>query len=204
MVSAYITTCPCSLRAARPMVCISDTSERKKPSLSASSMATRLTSGISRPSRSRLIPTSTSNTSIRMSRMILERSKVSTSECRYFTLIPACLKYSVSSSAIRFVSVVTSTFPAIGFSPVSSGVCPFFISFLISEIRSSICPRAGRTSTSGSRSPVGLITCSVRMSSCSASYCPGVADTNITWSSLSSNSSNFKGLLSSAEGSLKP
>ena len=59
--SAYMTTWPSTLRAARPIVWISDVSERRKPSLSASRIATSETSGMSSPSRSRLMPTSTSN-----------------------------------------------------------------------------------------------------------------------------------------------
>lgn len=46
--------------AARPIVCINDLSERKKPSLSASSIATSDTSGMSSPSLNKLIPTNTS------------------------------------------------------------------------------------------------------------------------------------------------
>ena len=46
--------------ARAPMVWIRLRSERRKPSLSASRIATSETSGMSRPSRSRLIPTSTS------------------------------------------------------------------------------------------------------------------------------------------------
>ncbi len=61
MVSAYSTTRPSTLRAARPMVWMSEEAERRKPSLSASRMATSATSGRSRPSRSRLMPTRTSN-----------------------------------------------------------------------------------------------------------------------------------------------
>ena len=56
--------------------------ERRNPSLSASRMATSETSGISSPSLSKLIPTSTSNLPKRRSRMISTRSTVSTSECR--------------------------------------------------------------------------------------------------------------------------
>jgi hypothetical protein len=52
---------PDTLRAARPIVWISDVPERRKPSLSASRIATSDTSGRSSPSRSRLMPTSTSN-----------------------------------------------------------------------------------------------------------------------------------------------
>jgi excinuclease ABC subunit A len=88
MVSAYMMTWPSALRAARPMVWIREVALLRNPSLSASRMATRVISGISRPSRNRLIPTSTSNTSRRISRMIWARSSVSMSECRYFTRIP--------------------------------------------------------------------------------------------------------------------
>ena len=56
MVSAYMCTWPDTLRAARPMVWISEVAERRKPSLSASRMATSDTSGRSSPSRSRLMP----------------------------------------------------------------------------------------------------------------------------------------------------
>ena len=93
---------------------------------------------------------------------------------------------------MRFVSVVTST------------LLFFSVSLLISAIRSSICPSTGRTDTSGSSSPVGRRICSTRISSCSASYFEGVADTNIIWSICDSNSSKLSGLLSNAEGSLNP
>ena len=63
------------------MVWIRLVSLRKKPSLSASRMATRLTSGMSRPSRRRLMPTRTSNSPRRRSRMSSMRSMVSTSWC---------------------------------------------------------------------------------------------------------------------------
>ena len=55
-------TSPLMLRAARPIIWMSDQAERRKPSLSASRIATRVTSGRSIPSRSRLIPTRTSKT----------------------------------------------------------------------------------------------------------------------------------------------
>jgi hypothetical protein len=80
--SAYRIALPSTLRAARPIVCISDPEERRKPSLSASRIATRETSGRSRPSRSRLIPTRTSNSPLRRSRRMRTLSRVSMSECR--------------------------------------------------------------------------------------------------------------------------
>ena len=88
MRSAYISTVPSTLRAARPIVWISDVSDRRKPSLSASRIATSETSGRSSPSRSRLMPTSTSNSPSRRSRRISIRCSVSTSECRYRTRMP--------------------------------------------------------------------------------------------------------------------
>ena len=80
--SAYRIAWPSTWRAARPMVWISDPDDRRKPSLSASRIATSETSGRSSPSRSRLIPISTSNSPRRRSRRILMRSSVLTSECR--------------------------------------------------------------------------------------------------------------------------
>ena len=192
MVSAYRITKPSALRAARPMVWIRLVSLRRKPSLSASSMATRLTSGRSRPSRSRLMPTSTSNSPSRRSRMISMRSSADTSACMYRTRMPSPRKCAVRSSAIFFVSVVTST-------------RSFFCSRLwISSTRSSICPTTGRTSTRGSSRPVGRITCSTIWSASCFSKSPGVADTYTAWENRSSNSSNFSGRLSKAQGRRKP
>ena len=51
ILSAYKIALPFKLRAARPMVWIKLRSLRKKPSLSASKIATKLTSGTSKPSR---------------------------------------------------------------------------------------------------------------------------------------------------------
>ena len=66
----------------RPIVWINEVSDRKNPSLSASRIATSPHSGISSPSRSKLIPTSTSNSPKRKSRIISTRSTVSISECK--------------------------------------------------------------------------------------------------------------------------
>ena len=82
VLSAYKIALPFKFRAARPMVWIKERSERKNPSLSASKIATRDTSGISKPSRNKLIPTNTSNSPKRKSRIISTRSTVSISECR--------------------------------------------------------------------------------------------------------------------------
>jgi hypothetical protein len=65
-----------TLRAARPIVWISEVSLRKNPALSASKIATSETSGKSNPSRNRLIPTSTSKSPLRRSPRISTRSSV--------------------------------------------------------------------------------------------------------------------------------
>src|SRR6266404_3098357 len=66
-VSAYRMVRPDMWRAQRPIVWISEVALRKYPSLSASRIATRDTSGRSRPSRRRLMPMSTSNSPRRRS-----------------------------------------------------------------------------------------------------------------------------------------
>ena len=66
--------------AARPIVCISEVSDRRNPSLSASKIATRETSGKSNPSLKRLIPTNTSKFPSLKSLKISDRSTVSISE----------------------------------------------------------------------------------------------------------------------------
>ena len=73
-------------------VCISALSLRRKPSLSASSMATSSTSGRSSPSRSRFMPTSTSNSPFLKSPTMSILSKVSMSECIYRTFMPTSLR----------------------------------------------------------------------------------------------------------------
>ena len=70
---------PLRWRAARPAVWINEVSLRRKPSLSASRMHTSDTSGRSRPSRSRLIPTNTSTVAARSWRRISTRSTASMS-----------------------------------------------------------------------------------------------------------------------------
>ena len=80
ILSAYMMTLLLIFLAARPAVWVSDFSERRNPSLSASRIATNDTSGRSRPSRNRLIPTRTSKFPNRKSRIISTRSSVCTSE----------------------------------------------------------------------------------------------------------------------------
>ncbi len=165
---------------------------RRKPSLSASRIATRETSGMSSPSRSRLMPMRTSNSPLRRSRMISIRSMVSTSWCMYRTRTPFFSIKVVRSSAIFLVRVVTSTR-----SPLAERL-------LHSLRRSSICPSTGRTTISGSSRPVGRMTCSTTGAPSWRSRVPGVALTYTTWCIFWPNSSKFSGRLSRAEGSRKP
>jgi len=104
------------------LVCVNDLVDLKKPSLSASRIATNATSGKSSPSRSKFTPTSTLKFPRRKSLSISTRSKVSTSECIYLVFMPRFIRYLVSSSAMRFVRVVTSilNFLSIVFSISSS------------------------------------------------------------------------------------
>ena len=107
----------------RPMVWTRLVSPRRKPSLSASRIATRETSGRSSPSRRRLTPTSTSYSPRRRSRMIWIRSRVSISECGSADLDCPVTRAGrlVRSSAIFLVSVVTRTrSPGLGADPFGS------------------------------------------------------------------------------------
>ena len=76
-------------------------------------------------------------------------------------------KYSVRSSAMRLVSVVTSTRSLRA------------ARRRISDSRSSTWVRAGRTSTCGSTRPVGRTTCSTILSAVRLLVGPGVAETKI-------------------------
>ena len=107
VLSAYKSTRPFTLRAALPMVWMSDVSLRRNPSLSASNMPTSSTSGRSRPSRKRLTPTKTSNTPLRKSVSISMRSIVLTSLWTYRAFTLRSTKNCVRSSAIFLVRTVT-------------------------------------------------------------------------------------------------
>ena len=111
----------------------------------------------------------------------------------YRTLRPCSWRYSVRSSAIRFVSVVTSVRK------------PFSAADLASSSRSSTWCATGRTSTAGSTRPVGRMTCSAKTPSvCPSSQSPGVADTNTDCGRMPFHSSNLSGRLSTQDGSLNP
>ena len=192
MVSAYIITLPSTFLAALPNVWIKLVIFLKNPSLSASRIATRETSGMSSPSLSKFIPTRTSNSPSLSCRISSVLWRFSISECRYRTLIWRFERYSAKSSAMRFVSVVTRTRWLLS------------VRFFISDTRSSIWLSVFRTSTWGSTSPVGLTSCSAIWKLRARSYWLGVADTNIAFLMYFSNSANFNGLLSNALGSLNP
>ena len=93
---------------------------------------------------------------------------------------------------MRLVSVVTNT------------RSPAFVRSMISLKTSSTCVVAGRTSTSGSTSPVGRTTCSTICELLDNSHAAGVADTKTDRRILRSNSSNRSGRLSSADGNRNP
>ncbi|KKS02927.1 MAG: hypothetical protein UU57_C0040G0007 [Candidatus Woesebacteria bacterium GW2011_GWE1_41_24] len=77
--------------------------------------------------------------------------------------------------------------------------------FLISSIISETWFLRGLISTSGSGIPVGRTKSSVTFpSDIDTSQSLGVAELAIKFGTLRINSSNFKGLLSSADGSLNP
>jgi len=156
--SAYKTTLPSTFLAALPDIWIKERAERRNPVLSASKIATRETSGKSRPSRNKLTPTITSNSPNLRLLIIWARSMESISLCKYLLFIPAFCRYWLRSSLILLVSVITRTFW-------------FFATLsLIWLMRSSTWFLIGLISISGSSKPVGLITCSttsplVRLSS---------------------------------------
>ena len=100
------------------------------------------------PSRNKFTPTNTSISPNRNSRSISILSSVCTSLWMYFDLILMRCRYLSISSAIRLVSVVTST------------RSPFVTRLSISSSRSSIWFTLGRISIGGSSKPVGRTTCS--------------------------------------------
>ena len=170
MVSAYMTTRPLTLRAARPMVWISEDAERRKPSLSASRMATRATSGRSRPSRSRLMPTRTSNDA--QPELAEDLDAGHRVDVGVEVLDPDPLLGQVVGQVLgHLLGQRGHEDPVARAATVAS----------IRSRRSSICPVVGRMSTSGSTRPVGRMTCSTTLALCSSSHGPGVADSRMVW-----------------------
>ena len=87
---------------------------------------------------------------------------------------------------------------------VTNTLSLFLILLSISIIKSSIWFLLRLISISGSTKPVGLLICSTTIEDFSNSYFAGVALKNNTVGILFSNSSKRKGLLSYADGNLKP
>ncbi len=126
------------------MVWTREVSERGKLSLSASRMATRVTSGRSRPSRSRLIPTRVSNSPRRRSREDLDplhgvdlRVQVADPQAHLEQVVGQVLGHLLGQGGDQRPAGRASTRPR------------------TSWIRSSIWPLVERTTTSGSTRPVG-------------------------------------------------
>lgn len=185
-------TCPLTFRAARPMIWRSDVFDRRNPIFSASRMPMNDVSGRSSHSRRRFTQTMTSISQRRYSLRVSRRSIVSISEWRYFTFTPFSARYVARSSEDFFVIVVMSA-----------------RSFLdrtrsISRMSESTTHSIRSTEMSGSTSPVGRMTCSILICSCTASYVHGVAETKIVCPIFDSNSSNRSGRFSSADGSRNP
>mmetsp|Transcript_13021 Transcript_13021/g.44061 ORF Transcript_13021/g.44061 Transcript_13021/m.44061 type:complete len:379 (-) Transcript_13021:394-1530(-) len=147
-VSAYRTAVPLRCRDARPMVCTSAEYERRKPSLSASMMATSDTSGRFSPSRRRFTPTMQSAAPCLRPRTTSILSMGLRPEWRYAARTPCSLMYSERSSAKRFVRHVTRAL-----SPRSAVARS-------SRSRSPTWDDDGRRCTMGSRMPVGRVTTS--------------------------------------------
>ena len=156
---------PWRLRAARPDVWMSEVSLRRKPSLSASRIATTATSGRSRPSRSRLMPIRQSKTPRRKSaRMFdsLERLDVGVE-------VPA------AHADLR--EVVRQLFGhPLGQRRDEDALVARRPRSRTTPSRSSTWPLTGRISITGSSRPVGRMTCStISPPACSSSSRPGVA-----------------------------
>ncbi len=98
----------------------------------------------------------------------------------------------MSSSLVAFVRVVTSAR-----SPRATQVRS-------SSTRSATWPFRGRTSISGSTSPVGRMICSTTPFEIFRSNGPGVAETKTSSGTRARNSGNFRGRLSRQEGSRQP
>mmetsp|Transcript_78868 Transcript_78868/g.136760 ORF Transcript_78868/g.136760 Transcript_78868/m.136760 type:complete len:242 (-) Transcript_78868:1043-1768(-) len=185
---------------------------RRKPSLSAFMMATKLTSGRSRPSRNRLTPTTTSSLSLCSARSTSVRCGVVSSQCIYVALTPFSVSHLAKSSASRLEIATTSAF------------WPLLETLRMAPSNDWSCPCVLRTSTTGSSTYVGRMVISTTLppllkSSCpaisaggpilvlalrSSSKVPGVADTKMPCGTCFQNSGALRGRLSSALGRRKP
>jgi hypothetical protein len=165
-----------AFRAARPMIWRRLVFDLRNPTFSASSIPMNDVSGRSRPSLRRFTHTITSIVPRRNSLRISSRSRVSISLWRYLTLSPFSAKYVARSSDDFLVIVVIS---ALSHLPIAD---------LIFFMRLSTIYSISSIVITGSRSPVGRITCCATTFWCSASYLDGVADTNTVCPIFCSNS----------------
>ena len=141
---------------------------RRKPSLSASKMATRDTSGMSKPSRSRLMPPARQTPQPQIPDNLHALHGVNV-----VVHVPH-----PDAVALQIAREILGHFFRQGGHQDRS---PFSTRRLISEIKSSICPSVGLTVILGSKSPVGRMTCSTTWADFSSSRSPGVALTKMAW-----------------------
>ena len=139
------------------------------------------------------MPISTSNAPSRRSRIISIRSSVSISRMHIADPQPCSCRYSVRSSAMRLVRVVTRRAHTRRRHRRTSPRQIVDLGF------------DGTDQCIGSIRPVGRTTCSTNTPPVrSISHGPGVADTNTVCGRMASHSSNFRGRLSTHDGSRKP
>ena len=150
MVSAYMMTRPLTLRAARPMVWISDVSERRKPSLSASRMATKRHLGQVQPFPQQV----DADEDVELAQAQVPQNLHPLQRCR-------CR----SAGSAPCMPMSRQVVGQILGHPLRERrhqhpLAPGDDAARISSIKSSIWPSTGRTTTSGSTSPVGRMICS--------------------------------------------
>ena len=168
--SAYMITWPSTLRAARPMVWISDVSPRRNPSLSASRMATRDTSG-----QVEALPQQVD------ADQDVELAQPQIAE-DLNALDGVDVGVQVADPQPHLQQVVGQVLGhLLGERRHQHPVAPLGAVAGSGLIRSSIWPLVGLTITSGSTSPVGRTICSTTWVDCWISYGDGVADRNTHW-----------------------
>ena len=147
--SANRSASPRTLRAARPIICISERDERMKPGTPASRIATRLTCGISKPSRSNCAPTKQSTSPCCSACNFTARSFAVRPLCNQSARMPPMAhRYPARSSQSAFVKAHTRLASPRAArrrtAAASAGSCSF----------------RGRIVTSGSSTPEGRTTMS--------------------------------------------
>mmetsp|Transcript_10265 Transcript_10265/g.35465 ORF Transcript_10265/g.35465 Transcript_10265/m.35465 type:complete len:236 (+) Transcript_10265:411-1118(+) len=179
------------------MVWISDVADRRNPCFSAPTTATSDTIGRSRPSRSRLHPTSAWSSPALRRRSASKRLPESRPLCKYVAATPFSVSRSAMPSADAFVSVVTSAR-----SPAAAAAATRARRWSSSPPAAA----ASTTDTTGSTTPVGRTISDVTASSphMSKTSAFGVAVAKTHWGTLAQNSASVSGRLSSADLRRKP